>query len=49
VALALIDNSEDREVADESKRPGKLAFAEADVQLHFLHGQPTSATALRTT
>jgi len=38
VALALIDNSEDRRVADEVIRLGKLRFADAGVQLHFLHG-----------
>jgi len=40
VALALIDNSEDRDIADEVTRLGRLAFADAGVQLHFLHGHP---------
>ena len=38
VAVALIDNSEDRRVADEVTRLGKLRFADSGVQLHFLHG-----------
>lgn len=38
VAVALIDNSEDRGIADEVTRLGKLAFADSGVQLHFLHG-----------
>jgi GT2 family glycosyltransferase len=38
VAVALIDNSEDRRVADEVIRLGKLRFADSGVQLHFLHG-----------
>ena len=37
VAVALIDNSEDRAVADEVTRLGKLRFADSGVQLHFLH------------
>ena len=38
VAVALIDNSEDRRIADEVIRLGKLRFADSGVQLHFLHG-----------
>ena len=38
VAVALIDNSEDRRIADEVTRLGKLRFADSGVQLHFLHG-----------
>ena len=38
VAVALIDNSEDRGIADEVTRLGKHAFADSGVQLHFLHG-----------
>jgi GT2 family glycosyltransferase len=38
VALALIDNSEDRRIAEEVTRLGKLRFADSGVQLHFLHG-----------
>jgi GT2 family glycosyltransferase len=37
VALALIDNSEDRQIADEVTRLGKKRFADSGVQLHFLH------------
>jgi GT2 family glycosyltransferase len=40
VALALIDNSEDRRIADEVTRLGKKRFADSGVQLHFLHGHP---------
>jgi hypothetical protein len=38
VAVALIDNSEDREVADAVARLGKSRFADADIQLTCLHG-----------
>jgi GT2 family glycosyltransferase len=38
VALALIDNSENRAIADEVVRLGKKRFADSGVQLHFLHG-----------
>ena len=38
VAHALIDNSEDRRVAEEVIRLGKIRFADSSVQLHFLHG-----------
>lgn len=38
VAVALIDNSEDRAIADDVTRLGRLAFADSGVQLHFLHG-----------
>ena len=38
VAVALIDNSEDREIADEGMRLARQSFADSGVQLHFLHG-----------
>ena len=38
VAVALIDNSEDREIAAEGMRLGRQRFADSGVQLHFLHG-----------
>jgi len=38
VAVALIDNSEDRGIADEVIRLARLCFADSGVQLHFLHG-----------
>ena len=50
VAVALIDNSEDRAIADEVIRLGKARFADSGVQRH-LSARPraTSATASRTT
>jgi GT2 family glycosyltransferase len=38
VAVALIDNSEDRKVAEEVIRLGKARFADSDVQVTYLHG-----------
>ena len=38
VAVALIDNSEDRDLADKIKHLGKACFANSGVELHFLHG-----------
>jgi len=38
VALALIDNSEDRAIADKVIHLGKKRFGDSGVQLHFLHG-----------
>ena len=39
MAVALIDNSEDREIADEGDRASaRQRFADSGVQLHFLHG-----------
>lgn len=38
VAVALIDNSEDEAIAADVMRLTRRCFAEADVQLHFLHG-----------
>ncbi len=38
VALALIDNSEDRKVADEVIRLGQSRFADSGVQVTYLHG-----------
>jgi hypothetical protein len=38
VAVALIDNSEDREIAAEGMRVARQRFADSGVQLHFLHG-----------
>jgi hypothetical protein len=49
VAVALIDNSENATLAGEGIRLAKRAFADSGVQLHFLNGHSTSATASRTT
>ena len=50
VAVALIDNSEDRDVADEVIRLGKARFADSGIQLHVsCTVTRTSATASRTT
>ena len=38
VAVALIDNSEDRIVADEVIRLGKARFADSGIQVTYLHG-----------
>ena len=38
VAVALIDNSESRDIADEGIRLARISFADSGVQLHFLHG-----------
>ena len=38
VALALIDNSEDRKVADDVIRLGQTCFADSGVQVSYLHG-----------
>ncbi len=38
VAVALIDNSEDRVVADEVIRLGKARFADSGIQVTYLHG-----------
>jgi GT2 family glycosyltransferase len=38
VAVALIDNSEDRGIADGVSRLARARFADSGVQLHFLHG-----------
>ncbi len=38
VAVALIDNSEDRTVADEVIRLGKARFADSGIQVTYLHG-----------
>jgi GT2 family glycosyltransferase len=38
VAVALIDNSEDREIAAEGMRLARQRLADSGVQLHFLHG-----------
>lgn len=38
VAVALIDNSEDRKVAEEVIRLGKARFADSGVQVTYLHG-----------
>jgi GT2 family glycosyltransferase len=38
VAIALIDNSEDRAVAAEVIELGRTRFAGSDIQVHYLHG-----------
>lgn len=38
VAIALIDNSEDRAVAAEVIELGRTRFADSDIQVHYLHG-----------
>jgi hypothetical protein len=38
VAVALIDNSESGEIADEGVRLARFSFVDSGVQLHFLHG-----------
>jgi hypothetical protein len=38
VAVALIDNSEDQEIAAEGMRLARQRFTDSGVQLHFLHG-----------
>jgi GT2 family glycosyltransferase len=38
VALALIDNSEDRTVAEDVIRLGQTCFADSGVQVSYLHG-----------
>ncbi len=38
VAVALIDNSEDQNIADKGVRLARQHFADSGVQLHFLHG-----------
>ncbi len=38
VAVALIDNSEDREIAAEGMRLARQRFVDSGVQLYFLHG-----------
>ena len=38
VAVALIDNSEDRKVAEEVIRLGKARFADSGIQVTYLHG-----------